>query len=176
MCVHTQSLQSCPTLCDLRTVALQAPLSMGLSSKNTRVRQCPLSSNSFIIGSTIPLSAFNRYFLLVLFFFYLFFIYFYFYFFFLLACSLKSLPKYMLSLASRCLLLLLLYALPHPQHSLSYQVLCLAHPSTFVIVVAQSLRLVQIFATAWTAACQSPLSFTVSWLHSNLVHWICDVV
>ena len=84
MCVHTQSLQSCPTLCDLRTVALQAPLSMGLSSKNTRVRQCPLSSNSFIIGSTIPLSAFNRYFLLVLFFFYLFFIYFYFYFFCLL--------------------------------------------------------------------------------------------
>ena len=34
---RAKSLQSCPTLCDLWTLALQAPLSMGFSSKTTGV-------------------------------------------------------------------------------------------------------------------------------------------
>ena len=33
----------------------------------------------------------------------------------------------------------------------------------FVLIVVQSLSLVQLFATSWTAARQAPLSFTVSW-------------
>ena len=37
-CVHAKSFQSCPTRCDpMDCVAHQAPLSMGLSSKNTGV-------------------------------------------------------------------------------------------------------------------------------------------
>ena len=35
--------------------------------------------------------------------------------------------------------------------------------SKVLIVVVQSLRRVQLFATPWTAAHQAPLSFTVSW-------------
>ena len=31
LCVHAKLLQSCPTLCNLRTIAYQAPLSVGFS-------------------------------------------------------------------------------------------------------------------------------------------------
>ena len=40
--MRAQSLQSCPTLCNLWTVAGQAPLSMGFSRKNTGVGCCAL--------------------------------------------------------------------------------------------------------------------------------------
>ena len=40
--MHTKLLQSCPTLCDLWTVAHQAPLSMGFSrEKYWRGLSCP---------------------------------------------------------------------------------------------------------------------------------------
>ena len=35
--------------------------------------------------------------------------------------------------------------------------------SCFVVVVVQSLSPVWLFVTPWTAACQAPLSFTISW-------------
>ena len=42
-CVHARLLQSCPTLCDLRTAAHQTPLSLGVS-RQERWNGWPFSS------------------------------------------------------------------------------------------------------------------------------------
>ena len=48
--------------------------------------------------------------------------------------------------------------------------------SYFFVVVIQSLRHVQPFATPWTAARQAFLSFTISQRLLTYVHWVSDAI
>ena len=46
-----------------------------------------------------------------------------------------------------------------------------------IFVVVESLSYVRLFATPWTAACQAPLSFTISWSLLKIdVHWDNDAI
>ena len=49
-------------------------------------------------------------------------------------------------------------------------------PWLYLVPVVHLLSHLQLFMTPWTAACQALLSFTVSQICSNYVHWVCDVI
>ena len=48
-------------------------------------------------------------------------------------------------------------------------------PIYIIVFIVQLLSCVQNFATAWTAACQAPLPFTISWSQIH-VHWVGDAI
>ena len=46
-----------------------------------------------------------------------------------------------------------------------------------VVIIIQPLSCVQFFETPWTAACQAPLLFAISWhLLKFVVHWASDAI
>ena len=44
------------------------------------------------------------------------------------------------------------------------------------MIIVQLLSCVQLFAILWTAACQTSLSFTISWNLLTHVHWVGDAI
>ena len=61
-CMHAKVLQSCPTLCDLWTVACQDPLSMGFSRQEYwSGLPCPPSFIRYLRGNALILKVFSFY-------------------------------------------------------------------------------------------------------------------